>query len=147
MSLSPEQTIRPEIVDALNTGRYVAVEGSGVITDLADDATPEERAAAAATRLAAQMQAAGVIKAKLADVLTGSGLTADEAAEITGQVAVNTAAMPYPLAAKIAGDAPGIAGLKEMRGSYGDAWAEALAGEARLPVQEVRRIYGEVAPI
>jgi hypothetical protein len=140
-------SIRPEVVDALNGVRYVAPDGSGMnVIDLADGATPEERAAAAVTRLVAQTQAAGVIKARLTEVLTGFGLTGDEAASITDRVTVNTAGSPHSVAAKIAGDAPGIAGLEEMRSSYGDGWAEALAGEALLPVHEVRAIYGEIAP-
>jgi hypothetical protein len=140
-------TIRPDVVDALNGWRTAAGDESGMnMIDLAHGATPEERAAAAMTRLVAQMQAAGAIKAKLTDVLTGSGLTGDEAADITNQVTLNLTAMPHSLAVKIAGDVPGIAGLEGIRASYGDAWAEAVAGEARLPVHEVRAIYGEVAP-
>jgi hypothetical protein len=137
-------TIRPEVISVLN----------GSINDLATvdawdlvrTATLEEKAAAAAARLVARTQAVGVIKAKLTDILTGSGLTGDEATSITDRVAVNPAAMPHSLAVKIADGAPGIAGLEEIRASYGNGWAEAVAGEARLPVHEVRAIYGEVAP-
>lgn len=140
-------TIRPEVVDALNGVRAAADDESGMnVINLAYGATAEERAAAAATRLVAQIQAVGVIKAKLTDILVGCGLTSDEATSITDRVAFNPAAMPHSLAVKIAGDAPGIAGLEEIRACYGGGWAEALAVEARLPVHEVRRIYGAVSP-
>jgi hypothetical protein len=139
--------IRPEVVNALNSGRYASVDGSGVnLIDRADGATPQEYAAAAAARLMTRAHAARAIRAALASFLTDSGLTPQDAAGITDKVTFNLEDAPHAKLAKIAGDVPGDAGLKEMRGSYGDGWAEALADEALLPVHQVRAIYGEIAP-
>jgi len=140
-------TIRSEVVDALNGVRAAADDGSGMnVSDLAYGATPEERAAAAAARLMTRAQATGTIMAKLTSVLTDSGLTPQDAASITDKMTLSLEGLPHAMLAKIADDPPGSAGPEELRSWYGDGWAEALAGEAVLPVHQVRAIYGAIAP-
>ena len=140
-------TIRSEVVDALNGVRAAADDGSGMnVSDLAYGATPEEQAAAAAARLMTKAHAARAIRTRLASFLTDSGLTSEEAVRINDKVTLNLEDVAHASLAKIAGDVPGSAGPEELRSRYGDGWAEALAGEALLPVHQVRTIYGEIAP-
>ena len=126
-------TVRPEVVDELNNG------GGW-------DATSEEQAAAAQLRLVARANAIRVLRAKLADIVSGAGLAADASAVAINGVHFNFDKVPYREIVKILGEQPAMPTVEDMRARFGDDWPTVLGTEASLPVATVRDLYGQIPP-
>lgn len=130
---------RPDVIDALNNWDLQSLQ-------FADDATAEERAAAAQLRLIARANAYQVIRAKIVDHLTGCGLDAQGVAAITDRLNINLERVQHPEVVKLLDEAPSAVTVEEMARRFGTDWPTLLANEAGVPVAAVREIYGQIPP-